>query len=171
MTELIYPPIAKVALDVPLRGLFDYIVTTEGPVPQEGMRVRVSFGGRVKIGFIAACSEQSAVPAHKLKPLTAILDEIPCIPADILRLCRWAADYYHAPLGAVLAGALPTRLRQGHPIPAANTDTALEGIELLRQKGHDLNQEQQIAVEQIVAALGQFKAFAPLRLVHVKIKP
>ncbi len=160
MTELIYPPIAKVALDVPLRGLFDYIVTTEGPVPQEGMRVRVSFGGRVKIGFIAACSEQSAVPAHKLKPLTAILDEIPCIPADILRLCRWAADYYHAPLGAVLAGALPTRLRQGHPMPTANTDMAMEGIEPLRQTGHDLNQEQQIAVGQIVEALGQFKAFA-----------
>ena len=160
MTELIYPPIAKVALDVPLRGLFDYIVTTEGPPPQEGMRVRVSFGGRVKIGFIAACSEQSAVAVHKLKPLIAILDENPCIPADILRLCRWAADYYNAPLGAVLAGALPTRLRQGHALPEMNNATLLEGIELLRQKGHDLNQEQQIAVEHIVAALGQFKAFA-----------
>ncbi|MCD6046329.1 MAG: 3DNA-binding domain, partial [Gammaproteobacteria bacterium] len=55
MTELTYPSIAKVALDVPLRGLFDYIVTTEGPVPQEGMRVRVPFGARVQIGFIAAC--------------------------------------------------------------------------------------------------------------------
>ncbi len=159
MTELTYPPIAKVALDVPLRGLFDYIVTTEGPVPQEGMRVRVSFGGRVKIGFIAACSEQSAVPAHKLKPLTAILDETPCISADILRLCRWAADYYHAPLGAVLAGALPTRLRQGHALPETKADMAMEVIELVRLQGHDLNQEQQTAVEQIVAALGQFKAF------------
>jgi primosomal protein N' (replication factor Y) len=159
MTELTYPPIAKVALDVPLRSLFDYIVTTEGPVPQEGMRVRVSFGERVKIGFIAACSEQSDVPAHKLKPLIAILDETPCIPADILRLCRWAADYYHAPLGAVLAGALPTRLRQGHPMPETKTDTALAEIESVRQQGHDLNQEQQTAVEHIVAALGQFKAF------------
>lgn len=157
MTELTYPPIANVALDVPLRGLFDYIVTMDGPFPQEGMRVRVSFGERVKIGFIAGCSEQSAVPAHKLKPLLAILDESPCISADILRLCRWAADYYHAPLGAVLAGALPTRLRQGHALPEMKD--AVEAIGSLRQPGHDLNLEQQRAVEHIVAALGQFKAF------------
>jgi primosomal protein N' (replication factor Y) len=159
MTELTYPSIAKVALDVPLRGLFDYIVTTEGPVPQEGMRVRVPFGARVQIGFIAACSEQSDVPTHKLKPLIAILDENPCIPVDILRLCRWAADYYHAPLGTVLAGALPTRLRQGHALPKINPETVVERITSLREQGHDLNQEQQTAVAHIVRALGQFKTF------------
>ncbi len=160
MTELTHLPIAKVALDVPLHRLFDYIVPTEGPIPQEGMRVRVSFGAHTKIGFIAGCSAQSDVPAHKLKPLMAILDEIPCISADILRLCCWAANYYHAPLGAVLAGALPARLRQGHALPEIKSDGVINTIQPLLGVGHELNHEQKVAVDHIVAALGQFRTFA-----------
>ncbi len=162
MTELIdYPPIVKVALDVPLRRLFDYIVPTEGLAPQQGMRVRVPFGEQTKIGVIASCNQQSDVPIHKLKPLMTILDNKPCVSEAILRLCQWAADYYHAPLGTVLAGALPKRLRLGESLPDEMPLTMHDtSRSVLRVPGHDLNAEQKIAVDTIIASLGHFKAFA-----------
>ncbi|MBY0377141.1 MAG: primosomal protein N', partial [Gammaproteobacteria bacterium] len=74
---------------------------------------------------------------------------------------QWAADYYHAPLGTVLAGALPKRLRLGEALPAMSPNTAPDkAASFLREPGHDLNEEQKTAVDHIVASLGQFKAFA-----------
>ena len=59
MNELeAYPLIAKVALDLPLRVLFDYTLNAEGPMPQQGMRVRVPFGEQTKVGVIAACATE-----------------------------------------------------------------------------------------------------------------
>jgi primosomal protein N' (replication factor Y) len=118
MVEVKYPPIAKVALDVPLRRVFDYTINEQNLTPAAGMRVRVPFGQQTKIGVITACSDTSEVPYDKLKSILEILDITPSIPRDVLQLCAWAADYYHAPLGEVLAGALPVRLRQGEALTA-----------------------------------------------------
>ena len=41
-----------------------------------------------------------------------MLRDLPPLAAEDLRLLRFAADYYHHPLGAVVMGALPTRLRR-----------------------------------------------------------
>ncbi len=118
MVEVKSPPIAKVALDVPLRRVFDYTISAQDNNPSAGMRVRVPFGEQTKIGVITECSDTSEVPHHKLKSVLEILDTTPCVPHDILQLCLWTAEYYHAPLGEVLAGALPVRLRQGEMLTA-----------------------------------------------------
>ncbi len=160
MNELeVYPLIAKVALDLPLRVLFDYTLNAEGPMPQQGMRVRVPFGEQTKVGVIAACATESGVPVHKLKRVTAILDNKPCVSEAILRLCQWAAEYYHASLGMVLAGALPKRLRLGEAMPEITAPILNNETDFLRTAGHDLNTEQKNAVDNIVASLGQFKTF------------
>src|SRR5262249_14021988 len=43
-------------------------------------------------------------------PLDEVLDREPAVPADLLDLARFAADYYLAPLGEVLRSMLPGTL-------------------------------------------------------------
>src|ERR1044072_791821 len=46
-----------------------------------------------------------------LKPIRSVLDdEEPALTREIIDLCRWAADYYIAPLGEMLRVALPANM-------------------------------------------------------------
>jgi len=98
-----------VALDVPLPGLFDY--THEAPVAP-GTRVLVSFGNRRMIGMVWALREAPAVEAGRVKAIEAVLDDLPSMPDDWMRLADFAAGYYHRPLGEVLLPVLPASLRK-----------------------------------------------------------
>ncbi len=111
------PIILRIAVPTPLRRAFDYLAPAgcDNTHLQPGVRVRIPFGPRAMVGILLEVSDQSQVPAHKLKQATEIIDKIPVITADVLQLCLWAADYYHHPLGDVLEAALPVLLRQGKP--------------------------------------------------------
>jgi primosomal protein N' (replication factor Y) len=115
-------PILRVAVDTPLRRLFDYRLPPDyaGPAPAPGVRVRVPFGKQRLIGVLIEVADFSAVPAAKLRPALEILDSEPAIDGAILDLASWAADYYHHPTGEVLAAALPLHLREGAPLRAAS---------------------------------------------------
>ncbi|VAW69227.1 hypothetical protein MNBD_GAMMA09-46, partial [hydrothermal vent metagenome] len=66
----IIPCIARVAVQVPLYGLFDYIIPSSFKVRLlEGCRVRVAFGRKPLVGMVMSVSDQSSFPANKLKPL------------------------------------------------------------------------------------------------------
>lgn len=107
----------RLALPSPLRRLFDYL-PPHGVDPQRlslGVRVRVPFGRREIVGVLVELAETSAVPADKLRPALEVLDREPPLPAHLLELCRWTAQYYQHSLGDTLSWALPTLLRQGEP--------------------------------------------------------
>lgn len=108
--------IYAVALPTPLRRTFDYLAPT-GPNPQPqgvpGMRVMVNFGKQKLIGIIVEVKDHSDFDLHKLKPVLQLLDVQPLLPSELLQLCLWAAQYYHHPVGEVLAAAIPASLRQG----------------------------------------------------------
>ncbi len=108
--------ILQVAVPCPIPGTFDYRAPADftGTVAP-GQRVQVPFGRRQVVGVLVGCSDTSALPENKLRRATAILDEAPLLSADVLELARWAADYYHHPIGEVFATLLPTALRQGKP--------------------------------------------------------
>ena len=108
-------PILKIAIPVPLFGLFDYLAPTGSNV-NTGCRVRVPFGRQSKIGLVMAQQSHSELPSHKLKAIKDIIDEEPILPSDLLLLLHWAADYYQYPLGEVISSALPGLLREGHAI-------------------------------------------------------
>jgi primosomal protein N' (replication factor Y) len=105
----------QVAIDTPLRRVFDYRVPASIDTQDlcAGQRVRVPFGRRRVVGIVTAVTTHSDVPADKLKAITELLDDAPIFDAELYALLTWAADYYRHPVGEVLAAALPTALRAG----------------------------------------------------------
>jgi primosomal protein N' (replication factor Y) len=106
----------RVALDTPLRRLFDYLPAREpGHEPRPGVRVRVPFGRQRLVGVVHSLATSSELPAEKLKPLLEVLDGEPVIDGSVLELLDFAASYYHHSLGEVIAAALPKMARNGAP--------------------------------------------------------
>jgi len=103
--------IAHVALNSPLRTLFDYQVPTNLSIFL-GQRVEVPFGKRKAIGIICGISEQSELDASRIKKLLRVIDDEPSISESSLAFITWAANYYHHPIGEALFHALPKRLRE-----------------------------------------------------------
>ena len=106
----------RVALDTPLKRLFDYLEPPSGlfAVPvSAGMRVRVPFGRQRLVGIVMEAATSTDVPSEKLKPISEVLDAQPVLDASALALLQWAADYYHHPIGEVLSSALPKAMRMG----------------------------------------------------------
>ena len=106
--------ILQVALDTPLRRVFDYLPPTRTrDVPALGIRVLVPFGRQRLIGILVGIAAESALPAGKLKSALEFLDDRPVYDPVTFDLLRWAAEYYHHPIGEVYAAALPVSLRTG----------------------------------------------------------
>src|SRR3984893_5777328 len=139
------PRVVRVALDMPLRRAFDYLPpNTLGPPersgglgpgvraqsgPPEGggslepgVRVRVPFGRQRVVGIVLETASSSDLPSERLKPILEILDPRPILDTAALGLLRWAAEYYHHPIGEVVSAAMPKALRLG-----ASTSTTEEG--------------------------------------------
>jgi primosomal protein N' (replication factor Y) len=110
--------ILQIALNTPLRRVFDYRppAGSAGAAPRLGVRVRVPFGRQQLIGILVGVASESSVAAPKLKTAVDILDEEPLVDPVTFDLLRWAAEYYHHPLGEVFAAALPVSLRAGQPV-------------------------------------------------------
>ena len=111
------PSILRIAIPCPLPKLFDYR-STEACTADNliGRRVRVPFGNRKLVGVIMETATESELPLARLKPIDALLDTAPVLDTEILDLLRWAASYYHHPIGDVIASALPVLLRQGNEV-------------------------------------------------------
>lgn len=112
------PAVLRVALPLPRPGLFDYLPPPDASAGDDwlGCRVRVRFGPRRLVGVVAECGPP-AIEASRLRPVEARLDAAPLLLGEHWTSLRWLADYYHAPLGEVLALCLPTPLREGQPLP------------------------------------------------------
>ncbi|MGB9428558.1 MAG: primosomal protein N' [Gammaproteobacteria bacterium] len=110
------PPLyLRVAVPSPLYRHFDYLppVDTDPSALIPGVRVRVPFGRRAMVGVLLETAAHSDIPAARLKPALQVLDAAPLIPADMLALARWAAEYYRHPIGEVIQALLPLPLRRG----------------------------------------------------------
>ena len=110
--------VLRVAIDRPLRSAFDYLPPPgiDAAAVAPGVRVRVPVGRGRTIGVVVGHAATSDVPAARLKAVDAVLDERPLFDAAALELLKWTAEYYHHPLGEVVAAALPRALRDGAPL-------------------------------------------------------
>ena len=121
------PLIVVVAIDAPLRRLFDYRPpagsTDDALVP--GTRLWVPFGRRRAVGVVIELRSRSDVPAAKLRTAIAKIGSEPIFDRALLELLVWAADYYRHPIGEVIAAALPGPLRTGADAEATTVRWAL----------------------------------------------
>ncbi len=109
--------VLRVVLPLPLPRGFDYLPPLDHtPSPQDvGRRVRVPFGPRELTGFVASIGPVDT--ALEMKRIVGFLDVAPLLNGELLESLRWLSRYTHAPLGEVLATALPVPLRHGEPVP------------------------------------------------------
>ena len=106
----------SVALDVPINQLFDYIVERQDI--KIGCRVKVPFGSSTRTGIIVETKKLNAgQTAYKIKNIHKVLDESRVLSTEMMETCKWAATYYHYPIGQVLFNALTPIHRKGSPSP------------------------------------------------------
>ena len=109
---------ALVAVPAPLREPLTYAVPEAlGSRIEVGMRVLVPLGRRRVTGVVTGFQPRS--PVAEVKEVAECLDDEALLDEAFLKVCRWAADYYVAPLGEVLAAALPPLLRTESRVAAA----------------------------------------------------
>jgi primosomal protein N' (replication factor Y) (superfamily II helicase) len=106
------PQILRVALDVPLDRVFDYL--NNGFHVKFGTRVVVPFAGRQLVGIVLEVLNETDVPLDKLKSVIHVFDDV-ALDHQTYKLLKFCADYYHYPLGQTLISTLPLRLRQIKP--------------------------------------------------------
>jgi primosomal protein N' (replication factor Y) (superfamily II helicase) len=111
------PTVLRVAIDMPRVALFDYLPPAGSSAAQVplGARVRVPMGSGERIGVVVGYASQAAVGAGRLKAVADLIDQTPLFDEVLLRLLHWTAQYYHHPLGEVIAAAMPKALRDGRP--------------------------------------------------------
>ena len=127
------PVYIEIAVPTPLRQGFTYAIATaageldfgdgendEGTplpgTPLPGTRFYIQFGRQKLVGIMLRTVSTPDLPAHKIRAVIRQLDATPVFPVSIVTLCRWAAEYYHHPVGEVFSSALPRLLRDGQPL-------------------------------------------------------
>jgi primosomal protein N' (replication factor Y) len=98
------PDFCDVALPVPLDTAFTYHVP-DGMQPVVGGRVLVPFRQQRMSGVVVAM--HACAPKVQAKDVLSVLDASPVLDEQLLRLGKWIADYYLAPLGEVFRTMLP----------------------------------------------------------------
>lgn len=115
--------VIRVALDVPIDTLFDYIAP-DAVLQDVGFRVRVPFGKRFMIGIIMAVSHDTQISSDKLKQAETILRDI-ALPPVLIDLFEFCSRYYHYPIGMVVMNGLPSRMRNVRPLARSSHKLSL----------------------------------------------
>ena len=103
--------LVSVAVPVPFLDLLTYRVPDGVALPARGARVVVPLGKRVVTGIVidpevSPHAEQTT--PEKIKALLEILDDEAFLPADVVELALWVAEYYACGAGDALAAAVPS---------------------------------------------------------------
>lgn len=133
--------IVEVAIGLPVFKTFHYRIPEKMKDSlQIGMRVLVPFKGRKVTGFSIDLLEQPPKGVEeKLREVEDLLDEAPLIDPQMLRFCRWIADYYLYPLGEVVKTGLPPGLHLKSELILSLTQNGMEsltqgGLEPIKEK-------------------------------------
>ncbi|HET6681030.1 MAG TPA: primosomal protein N', partial [Gemmatimonadaceae bacterium] len=116
------PRLVDISLALPLFQSFTYAVPADVRTPvTTGTRVLVPFRNRRQIGIVLGDAVRPD-PAREYKEILEVPDDEPALDESMLRLARWIAGYYAAPLGLVIRSALPALLTgAARPVPPRKT--------------------------------------------------
>ena len=122
--------IAEVVIDVlanEVDRVFDYLVTQPVAV---GQMVRVPFAAKVgtKTGMVLALKEESQVPAHRLKPIAAVMNA--ALTEEQVHLAVMMRERYHTTLAACIRLMIPPEARRDHQERLVKTVALAPGFEV-----------------------------------------
>ena len=128
--------IAEIAVFLPLDYSLHYSVPEVLSTRiKAGQRVIVPVGKRNLIGGLVL-STFSVIPRDleidpaRLRPITALIDEVPILPEKMVPFIRWLSSYYFYPIGETVNTILPYGLRVVTSIKLTVTE---EGLKALNQ--------------------------------------
>ncbi len=126
----------EVALSLPLRDTFTYeIPQSLAEVVAPGARVVVPFRHRAMVGVVLELTDRRPVTAQT-RQVVEVLDAIPALPARLVELGRWVAQYYLAPPGEVFRAMLPPTVELRHEREFFLTDAGREYLAELASRGN-----------------------------------
>src|SRR5437764_11477454 len=126
------PEFCDVALPVPLDSAFTYQIAN-GDAPVIGGRVLVPFRQQRLSGIVVDLHDRA--PEVQTKNVISVLDSAPVLNEQLLKLGRWIADYYLAPLGEVLRTMLPLGAEFKHTITYGITEEGQMALHLAGMSG------------------------------------
>ncbi|WEK52851.1 MAG: primosomal protein N' [Candidatus Cohnella colombiensis] len=107
--------VARVIVDVPSRQTdrtFDYLIPESfKDLVDIGSRVAVPFGGRTLQGIVTDFAVDAEVEAARMKPIADVLDEIPSLTSELIKLGEWMSKRWLCPLTISLQAMLPAALK------------------------------------------------------------
>jgi primosomal protein N' (replication factor Y) (superfamily II helicase) len=107
----------EVAIPVPIRQVFTYSVPAAlAERVRLGSRLSLSFGRRQMTGYAVAIHDEfpsdADIDPAKIKDILDVIDDEPLVTDEILKLTRWAADYYASFWGEMLKASLPAGINK-----------------------------------------------------------
>jgi primosomal protein N' (replication factor Y) len=121
-----------VALAVPLDMVFTYAIPP-GMEPAVGGRVLVPFRQQRLSGIVVELHDRP--PQIKIKKVIEALDVAPVLDEQLLKLGKWIADYYLAPVGEVFRTMLPLSAEFKRSITYHITDEGRMALHLAGMSG------------------------------------
>jgi len=112
----------EVLVGLPIEGPFDYFVpqNLEDKVAR-GKRVFVPFRNKKIVGYIINIKNYSRI--KKIKPIYEVIDEVPILDDNLLKLTKMLSEYYYCFWGEAIDLVLPCSLRKGRRIDIKIKDT------------------------------------------------
>jgi primosomal protein N' (replication factor Y) len=150
-----------VAVPIPTLDLLTYHVAADMVTPVVGARVVVPLGKRLVTG-VAVDVDPPARGTDRggvTKPIHKVIDREAFLPADVITLARWVAEYYAAGAGEAITAILPPHARDdrahGYRIRRVVAITPA-GVEMLRADAatasRPLTAKQRGALQMLAAA-------------------
>ncbi len=126
------PLFCDVALAVPLDLVFTYAIPP-GMEPVVGGRVLVPFRQQRMSGIVVELHDRP--PQVKTKKVIEALDLSPVLDEHLLKLGKWIADYYLAPVGEVFRTMLPLAAEFKRAVAYRITDAGRMALHLAGMSG------------------------------------
>jgi primosomal protein N' (replication factor Y) (superfamily II helicase) len=111
--------IVRVAVPIPALDLLTYSIPPGVVPPVVGARIVVPVGSRLVTGIAVeidthrADGSEEGLDSSEVKPIHQVVDADSFVPADLVALARWTAEYYAAGAGETITAVLPPKTRQG----------------------------------------------------------
>jgi primosomal protein N' (replication factor Y) (superfamily II helicase) len=153
------PLFCDVALAVPLDMVFTYAIPP-GMEPVVGGRVLVPFRQQRLSGIVVELHDRlPQVKAQQIKKVIEALDLSPVLDEQLLKLGKWIADYYLAPVGEVFRTMLPLAAEFKRTITYRITDAGRMALHLAGESGSPARSkrtpEQQLAEFRVLDYLAE----------------